>query len=81
MIIPEKSKERLLNLMEETLMHFSEGARSVKAYSNEKTYIITRTTEDPDQYWITLEEPGFPKTKTNSLSEYFHDVFGIEANY
>jgi hypothetical protein len=72
--------ERLQNLVEETLNHFSEGARSVKAYSNDKTYIITRA-KDSDDFWVTLEEPGFPKTKVNSLDKYFSDVFGIEANY
>jgi hypothetical protein len=73
-------KERLLNLVEETMNHFSEGARSVKAYSNDKTYIITKA-KDADHFWVTLEEPGFPKTKATSLEKYFNDVFGIEANY
>jgi hypothetical protein len=72
--------ERLKDLMEETLTHFSEGARSVRAYSNDKTYIITRDKEK-DHFWIALEEPGFPKTKTHTLESYFSDVFGIEANY
>jgi hypothetical protein len=72
--------ERLSDLVEETLTHFQEGARSVKAYSNDKTYIITRGKSE-NEYWITLEEPGFPKTKTSSLEKYFEDVFGIEANY
>ena len=72
--------ERLQNLVEETLNHFSEGARSVKAYSNDKTYIITRA-QNSDDFWIAEEEPGFPKTKTTSLEKYFSDVFGIEANY
>jgi hypothetical protein len=71
--------EQWLNLLEETLSHFEEGARSVKAYTNDKTYIITRA--NPTDFWITLEEPGFPKTKTTSLENYFKEVFGIEANY
>jgi hypothetical protein len=66
--------------MEETLNHFNEGARSVKAYSNDKTYIITRD-KNSDEFFVTLEEPGFPKTKATSLEQYFTDVFGIEANY
>jgi len=76
----EKRTIPLLDLIEETLSHFSEGARSVKAYSNDKTYIITRSNE-PGEFWVALEEPGFPKSKTTSLNEIFHDVFGIEAHY
>ena len=72
--------ERLKDLVEETISHFNEGARSVKAYTNEKTFIITRTPE-ANEFWVALEEPGFPKTKTSSLAEYFQDVFGIEAKY
>jgi hypothetical protein len=68
-----------LDLIEETKSHFNEGARSVKAHTNEKTFIITKASES--EYWVTLEEPGFPKTKTSSLEEYFKDVFGIEAHY
>jgi hypothetical protein len=68
-----------LDLIEETKSHFNEGARSVKAHTNEKTFIITRVNEN--EYWVTLEEPGFPKTKTSSLEEYFKEVFGIEAHY
>jgi hypothetical protein len=68
-----------LDLIEETKSHFNEGARSVKAHTNEKTFIITKASEN--EYWVTLEEPGFPKTKTSSLEEYFKDVFGIEAHY
>jgi hypothetical protein len=71
--------EPWLNLLEETKMHFSEGARSVKAYTNDKVYIITKATSNT--FWVTLEEPGFPKTKTSSLEDYFKEVFGIEANY
>lgn len=70
----------LMNLLEETKSHFSEGARSVKAYTNDKTYIITRA-KDSDDYWVALEEPGFPKTRTSKLEDFFKEVFGIEANY
>jgi len=72
--------EPWLNLLEETKTHFSEGARSVKAYTNDKTYIITRANDSGD-FWVAMEEPGFPKTKTTSLEQYFKEVFGIEANY
>jgi hypothetical protein len=72
--------ERLKDLIEETLSHFNEGARSVKAYTNDKTFIITRAA-DTDEFWVAVEEPGFPKAKTASLSEYFEEVFGIEAKY
>jgi len=76
----EKRTTPLLDLAEETLMHFSEGVRSVKAYSNDHTYIITRSQEE-GEFWVTLEEPGFPKKKTTALQDLFHDVFGIEAHY
>jgi hypothetical protein len=72
--------ERLKDLVEETISHFNEGARSVKAYTNEKTFIITRGSEK-NEFWVAVEEPGFPKTKTASLAKYFEDVFGIEAKY
>lgn len=72
--------DQWLNLLEETKTHFEEGARSVKAYTNDKVYIITKTQEG-DNFWVTLEEPGFPKTKTDSLDSYFPEVFGIEAHY
>jgi hypothetical protein len=71
--------EPWLNLLEETLSHFNEGARSVKAYTNDNTYIITRA--GTTDFWVATEEPGFPKTKTTSLENYFKEVFGIEANY
>ncbi len=71
--------ERWLNLIEETKEHFSEGARSVRAYTNDKVYVITKATET--EFWVALEEPGFPKTKTTSLDNYFKEVFGIEAKY
>jgi hypothetical protein len=72
--------EKSLNLIEETLSHFSEGARSVRAYATSATYIITKTTE-ANEYWVTLEEPGFPKSRVTALEDYFSDVFGIEAVY
>ena len=72
--------ERLRDLVEETMSHFNEGARSVKAYSNDKTFIITKDREK-NEFWVTLEEPGFPKTKASALDKYFKEVFGIEATY
>ena len=69
-----------LDLLEETKSHFAEGARSVRAYTNENTYIITRVSET-DEFFVALEEPGFPKTRVTSLDDYFTDVFGIEAVY
>jgi hypothetical protein len=72
--------EKPLNLLEETISHFNEGARLVRAYTEESTLIITRASGD-DAFWITQEEPGFPKRQTNSLEEHFHEVFGIEAKY
>jgi hypothetical protein len=71
--------ETWLNLLEETKMHFNEGARSVKAYTNDKVYIITKANDD--SFWVALEEPGFPKSKATSLEKYFKEVFGIEATY
>lgn len=68
-----------LDLLEETLTHFSEGARSVKAHTDDKTFIITKAGES--DFWITLEEPGFPKTKISTLDNHFTDVIGIEALY
>ena len=70
----------MMNLIEETISHFNEGATSVKAYASETTYIITRA-KDSDDFWVTIEEPGFPKKRTSSLEEYFQEVFGIEARY
>lgn len=69
-----------LNLLEETIEHFSMGARSVRAYTNATTYVITRSETD-DQYTIVEEEAGFSKKKTSNLESYFGDVFGIEAKY
>jgi hypothetical protein len=68
-----------IDLIAETKSHFEEGAKSVRAYTEDTTYIITR--ESDTQYVITTEEPGFPKKKTGSLEEYFKNVFGIEARY
>ena len=69
-----------MNLIEETIGHFNEGARSVRAYTNDTTYIITKG-EDNNEFIVTTEEPGFPKSKTKSLERYFDKVFGIEAKY
>jgi hypothetical protein len=69
-----------LDLLDETINHFNEGAKSVRAYASDTTYIITKV-KDSTEFWVTLEEPGFPKTKASSLTEYFEEVFGIEANY
>lgn len=69
-----------MNLIEETIGHFQEGARSVRAYTDNTTYIITKGSED-SEFVVTHEEPGFPKEKTRSLEKYFNDVFGIEARY
>jgi hypothetical protein len=69
-----------LNLIEETLSHFQEGAKSVRAYTNNKTYIITPIS-NTNEFWVATEEPGFPKSKASSLEEYYKDVFGIEAKY
>jgi hypothetical protein len=72
--------EKSLNLIEETLSHFSEGARSVRAYAPSATYIITKTPE-ASEYWVALEEPGFPKSRVKNLEDYFAEVYGIEAVY
>ena len=69
-----------MNLIEETISHFQEGALSVRAYTNDTTYIITRGKDD-HEFIVTTEEPGFPKNKTKSLDRYFEKVFGIEARY
>ncbi len=70
----------LLNLIEETLHYFKEGAMSVRAHTDDITYVITRV-KDSDDFWIATEEPGFVKTKTRSLEKYFEKVFGVEARY
>ena len=69
-----------LDLIEETKEHFREGARSVRAHTEETTYIITKD-QTSGEFIIAMEEPGFPKTKTRSLEEYFRNVYGIEARY
>ncbi len=69
-----------MNLIEETIEHFKEGARSVRAYTENTTYIITKAA-DQEEFVITTEEPGFPKQRTRSLEGYFTKVFGIEARY
>ena len=68
-----------MNLIEETIEHFKEGARSVRAYTENTTYIITMAKDD--EFVVTTEEPGFPKQQTKSLEKYFSKVFGIEARY
>jgi hypothetical protein len=73
--------ETWLNLLEETVTHFDEGARSVKAYTNNTTYVITRVKDTNPYYWVAIEESNFQKTKTTSLDDYFKEVFGIEAIY
>lgn len=72
--------EPLLNLLEETLGHFDEGARLVKAYTNDETYIITQS-KDSGDYWVTTEEASFQKVRVSKLDDYFKEVFGIEALY
>ena len=69
-----------LDLIDETLSHFKEGARSVRAYSSEHTYIITRA-KDSNNFWVAIEDQGFQKQKAESLEKFFSDVFGIEATY
>lgn len=69
-----------MNLVEETIGHFEEGAKSVRAYTDSVTYIITRGKVD-GEFVVATDEPGFPKTKTKSLKSIFSDVFGIEARY
>lgn len=69
-----------INLIEETIAHFQEGARSVRAHTEETTYIITRD-KDTGEFIIATEAPGFPKTKSKTLEPYFRNVFGIEARY
>lgn len=68
-----------MNLIEETIAHFKEGARSVRAHTENTTYIITKG--KGDDFFVTTEEPGFPKEQTKSLEKYFSKVFGIEARY
>ncbi|HEY8933849.1 MAG TPA: hypothetical protein VIM65_01455 [Cyclobacteriaceae bacterium] len=69
-----------LNLIKETLEHFNEGAKSVRAYTDDTMYIITRV-DNSNEFWVATEEPGFAKVKTDSLAPYFTAVFGIEAKY
>lgn len=69
-----------MNLVEETIGHFEEGAKSVRAYTDNVTYIITRD-KAAKEFVVATDEPGFPKTKTRSLNSIFADVFGIEAKY
>jgi len=69
-----------MNLLEETNGHFQEGALSVRAYTDEATYIITKE-ENGGGFMVTVEEPGFPKRKAKSLDDLYRKVFGIEARY
>lgn len=69
-----------MDLLQEVLGHFQEGARSVRAYTDEQAFVITKA-NDAGEFWITQEEPGYPKTKVSSLEECLRDVFGIEARY
>lgn len=68
-----------LDLIEETKSHFSEGARSVRAYTNDITLVITKSSDD--EYSIVVEEDPFRKSKTRELEPFFTNVFGIEARY
>ncbi|HYC86711.1 MAG TPA: hypothetical protein VEB86_15870 [Chryseosolibacter sp.] len=69
-----------LNLIDETVKHFLKGAKSVRAFSADATYIITPV-KGSDEFWITIEEDGYKRKKTDSLDEFFQDVFGIQATY
>jgi len=71
---------RYLDLIEETKAHFAEGARCVRAYTNDNTYIITRI-QNSDEYWVAMEDAGFTKERSADLTPYFESVFGIEATY
>ena len=67
------------DLLQETLSHFKEGAKSVRAHTDETTYVITPA--DAGLFWVYIEDGDFQKTKTDSLDSYFTEVFGIEARY
>lgn len=69
-----------MNLIEETVEHFREGARSVRAHTEDTTYIITQD-QSSGEFIVAMEEPGFPKTSMRSLEELYRNVFGIEARY
>jgi len=69
-----------MNLLAEALEYLNEGARCVRAHTDDVTYIITRVNNSRD-YWVTAEEPGFQKIKTGSLDPFFTNVFGVEATY
>jgi hypothetical protein len=69
-----------LNLLEETIDHLNEGARSVRAFSSYEAFIITKS-PDSDEFVITIDAPPYQKTKTRLLDTYFRDVFGIQATY
>lgn len=69
-----------LDLLEETIDHLNEGARSVRAFSTHEAYIITKAI-DSEEFVVTIDAPPYQKTKTRLLDTYFSDVFGIQANY
>jgi hypothetical protein len=71
---------RELDLLEETLDHFKEGAKKVIAFSPDKTFIITRISGG-EGYWVAIEEQGFERKKAERLDDVFKEVFGIEATY
>jgi hypothetical protein len=68
-----------LNLVEETLAHFAEGAKSVRAHNDDVTYIITPAVHG--EFTIQEEGPLFEKKKVESLEPFFENIFGIEARY
>jgi len=69
-----------LDLLQETLDHFNEGAVSVRAYTNTVSYIITKG-KGTNEFTVTKDEPGYIKEHTTELHLYFKEVFGIEARY
>jgi len=69
-----------LDLLQETIDHFNEGAVSVRAYTNTVAYIITKG-KAANEFVVTKDEPGYMKEKTTELHLYFKEVFGIEARY
>ena len=69
-----------LDLLEETIDHLNEGARSVRAFGTHEAYIITKAA-DSDEFVVTIDAPPYQKTRTRLLDPYFGDVFGIQATY
>lgn len=71
----------LLNLIDETINHFDEGAKSVRAYTADNTLVITKI-PDAGGFWVASENDGFAKIQIESLDSVFtEDVFGIQATY